>query len=59
MMSQVRQVQDRRRPVIGGEGRMGGREVGRKRRRLGERGGEEETERNTSHLDWGSASMVE
>jgi len=26
-MSQVRQVQDRRRPVIGGEGRMGGREV--------------------------------
>jgi len=26
-MSQVRQVQDRRKPVIGGEGRMGGREV--------------------------------
>jgi len=26
-MSQVRQVQDRRRPIIGGEGRMGGREV--------------------------------
>jgi len=26
-MSLVRQVQDRRRPVIGGEGRMGGREV--------------------------------
>jgi len=26
-MSQVRQVQDRRRPVIGGEGRMDGREV--------------------------------
>jgi len=26
-MSQVRQVQDRRRPVIGGEGRMGRREV--------------------------------
>jgi len=45
MMSQVRQVQDRRRPVIGGEGRMGRREVWRKRRRLGERGGEEEKER--------------
>jgi len=27
MISQVRQVQDRRRPVIGGEGRMGGREI--------------------------------
>jgi len=26
-MSQVRQAQDRRRPVTGGEGRMGGREV--------------------------------
>jgi len=26
-MSQVRQVQNRRRPVIGGEGRMGRREV--------------------------------
>jgi len=26
MMSQVRQVRDRRRPVIGREGRMGGRE---------------------------------
>jgi len=26
-MSQVRHIQDRRRPVIGGEGRMGRREV--------------------------------
>jgi len=33
MMSQVRQAQDRRRPVIGREGRMGGRKVWRKRRR--------------------------
>jgi len=41
---QVRQVQDRTRPVIGQEGRMGGRKVLEKRRRLEQRGEEQPRE---------------
>jgi len=50
-MSQVRQAQERRRPVIGWEGRMGRREVLRKRRRLEKKGGERR-ERSRGRTIW-------